>query len=286
MRLQTELDKIRNATIADLAQQTTNVLLLGQYGAGKTTFISTVRKPVFVHSFDPNGTKYLQKIMPEDSLIVDTTFEHSTDDDLMFERWEDSFTRLRTIGMFKVCGTYVIDSLTMWTLALRKFIARKNGRANMVLTQPDWQVFSNIVIDYVKTITSLPCDFILTGHLSRTKDDITGGIIKSISTTPAVRGTIPAMFDEIWVMERVIVGGKPQYKLRTKSDDTIYTRTRLGGDNVFEALEEADMKKLLQKAGADPSDRFATWTEAFESLKPKEEKESQSCVSQDSISEA
>ena len=72
---QNEIATLRQLYREDPRQSSFNLLLLGEYGRGKTFILRTARKPVFIDSFDPGGSKCLRKYIEKGDIIVDTRWE-------------------------------------------------------------------------------------------------------------------------------------------------------------------------------------------------------------------
>ena len=254
--IKVELDKLREMYTHDIAQDTYNCLLLGESGTGKTRSIETMRKPVLVHSFDPGGTKTIRKAIVEGGIIVDTRFEKdSTKDPTAYNLWEAEFDRLRFGGVFEGIGTYVIDSFTTWLETLKTMTAKKQGRENLVLQLQDWQVIGNVMRDMVKLCTSLPCDFVCTGHLSVEKDEVTGGLKATIAAPPSLQIQLPILFDELYVSESVETSEGVSHAFITQNTGKYQCLTRIGRD-VFDLREKPDFKALLIKAGLNAEDKI------------------------------
>lgn len=251
-----ELDKLRAMYTKDIAGGTTNICLLGDLGVGKTSILSTARMPVLVHSFDPGGCKlhHLQPLIKEGKIIVDSRFEKEDGKKpTAYKEWESEFERLRMGNVFSGLGTYVIDSFTTWLAALKNEIVKRKGRSEGVLQLQDWQVIMNVVIDMTKLCTALPCDFILTGHLSLEKDEVSGRMLARFKSIPSLQIDVPLLFDEIWVMLSEEVKNGTERRILTQSTGKYTARTRIGSQ-VFEMYEEADIKKMLKKAGLSDAD--------------------------------
>ena len=87
----------------DSEQQYLNVVVYGDFGTGKTHFISTCPKPLLIHSFDPGGSKIppLQKLVDEGNCIIDPRFEDRKGNDwekpAVFKMWEKEMEELSLI---------------------------------------------------------------------------------------------------------------------------------------------------------------------------------------------
>ena len=242
---------VRNMYSTDMAQQTFNCFLAGEVGSGKTHMIQTARQPILIHSFDPGGTKHLQPCIEEGWMLVDTRFElDRLDAPKAYKLWEEEFEKMYDSGIFDSLGTFVVDSFTMFVLALKYKIVKDNGRKDGVMTMHDWQVLGNIIIDVIKTINSLGCDVIFTGHLTLEKDEVTGKQKAMLATIPSLQSTLPQLFDEIYVIEATETSKGIDRSVVTANTGKYQCRTRIGSGK-FDTREEADFGHLLKKAGKD-----------------------------------
>jgi len=231
--------------------------------------LKTARKPVLVHSFDPGGTKILREEIDNGSIIPMWELEREDmNSPTAYRTWEDEFFRLRKQGMFAHVGTYCIDSFTTWFEALcNQIVKRKSsntksaaeyagalGRETGLMELKDWQVAGNIVRDMIKLCTALPCDFILTGHIMLTKEEVSGKMIAFFNSIPSLRINIPILFDEIYILQAEEVNKEIRRQVLTAPDGKYIAKTRIGS-GVFETREEPDIKKLLAKAGLPTDDK-------------------------------
>lgn len=259
---------IRNMYQEDLAQDTFNALVLGQVGSGKTTLAGTARKPLYVHSFDPGGTKVFKNFNADDprkkprnmfetgEVIADTRFEgDDSSQPQAYNQWERQFKEMRSKDMFEHIGTYVVDSFTTWVLALKYQILKKKGRTEGVMQIHDWQVLGNTVKDVINVMTALPCDVILTGHLTTEKDDVSGRIETRLQAIPSLQTELPLMFDEIYCLEANETPRGVERKLITENTGKYIARTRVGSGGIFETREDPNIKNLLEKAGYPTEDK-------------------------------
>ena len=110
-----ELQRVQNYYAQDELQKRFSALITGESGSGKTYLLRTARKPVFIDSFDPGGSKGLRKWISRGEIVVDTRWER--DDPLhptAFDRWEREFNQRYRNGFFDNFGTYCLDSATTW----------------------------------------------------------------------------------------------------------------------------------------------------------------------------
>lgn len=259
---------IRDMYKDDLAQSTFNALVLGQVGAGKTTLTGTARKPLYVHSFDPGGTKVYKNFNvdnpsrpPRDLIesgeaIVDTRYEgDDSSQPVSYKDWERQFNKMRKKGMFEHIGTYVLDSFTTWVLSLKYRILKKKGREEGVMQIHDWQVLGNTVKDIINVMTALPCDVILTGHLTTEKDDVSGRIETRLQAIPSLQTELPMLFDEIYCLVANETSSGIDRKLITQNTGKYIARTRIGSGGIFDTREDPNIKNLLRKAGYNTEDK-------------------------------
>jgi hypothetical protein len=171
--------------------------------------------------------------------------------------------RLRT-GYFNMFGTYVLDSASTWGDAVMNY---QLGKAKHAGEAPKWNrdytPQKTLMINYIKKLMNLPCDFILTGHLrqmeevvGQTKD---GESIKRVYyrffTTGQAMVTIPLQFDELYVLVGEETSRGIERKLLVESQGRYIARSRLKGDGKLDATEPADIKGLLKKIGLSWEDK-------------------------------
>ena len=249
------------ATIADLRDRTTkeladkynsfNMILLGPLGVGKTSILETARRPVIVHSFDPGGCN-LRNFMPlieSGDIIADVAYE--TEDNKnpsAYMKWEMEFERLKNAGVFNNIGTFCIDSFTTFITAMKNEICKRKGRPNSIPQIQDYMEMGINIVNIIKLCTALPCDFILTGHLTLEKDEVSGRFLARFKSFPSLQIDVPLLFDEIYVMQAEETREGVERRLITQSTGKYEARTRIGA-RLFDVYEQADIQYLLKKAG-------------------------------------
>jgi hypothetical protein len=126
--IQTEAKKLRELYQQDKNQQTFNCLVLGEMGTGKTHMLKTARRPIHVDSFDPGGTKHLQKEIAEGWIIVDTRYEaEDVFKPFAYDLWLKEMERRKNMGYFEALGTYALDSLSTFQEAVMNRVLKNAG---------------------------------------------------------------------------------------------------------------------------------------------------------------
>jgi hypothetical protein len=263
-----ELQKVRDYYEGDPLQKRFSALVTGETNAGKTYMLRTARKPIHIDSFDPGGTKCLLDLIKKGDVIADTQWE---DDDPFspdkFAKWMKAIDLRFSIGYFEHFGTYCLDSATTWGDAVMAYGLGMKGRAGEIPQhRHDYMPQKVHMVNYIKKLMRLPCDFILTGHLKENRkilyvDSKTGIAREEVNyrfhTTGQAVMTIPLLFDEIYVLigEDSRTSGNPKRKMLIDSLGTYVARSRLKMDGKLDAVEELDIKKLLKKAGLKWEDK-------------------------------
>jgi hypothetical protein len=236
------------------AHNSINILLLGESGSGKTFFARTAPGPVWIDSFDRGGSLGLRKWVESGHITVDARYE---DEDpynpKVFEKWSREMRDRARNGFFDYFSTYVLDSSTTWSQAIMNQLLKKNGIPGEA---PRWEKEygpqKTIVSNWIRKLLNMPCNFILTGHLKSTKDDVSGKVVRRFMTTGQAYVTIPLLFDEVWVMDPKETSKGTEYRILTASTGTHVARSRLSADGILDKYEQPDLAAIFEKAGWNP----------------------------------
>jgi len=234
-------------------------LIIGDWGTGKTRLLTTARKPVWVDSFDPNGSVGLLQYKNKRQIIVDSYWEKHTKDNILFESWYDAFQERQRQKLFDRLGTYCLDSISTWAICCMDYIMNKAGRKGEA---PKWAhdyVPQRVYLENImREILALPCDVIAIGHLAERFKKITtrtGEVVEEFdhykfkATGQAVT-TIPIMFSEVYCMlDEADSQGKKNYKMITSRTNVYPAKSRLAGNGGISHEEEPNIKNILKKAG-------------------------------------
>ncbi len=246
----------RNMYKEDLKNQSSNIIVYGDFGSGKTSSLATAVKPVHIDSFDPGGSKVdrLAKLIEDGSIIVDSQYEQDNwKVPYAYREYERQFKEKLDMGYFNFIGTYVVDSLTRFASSVMYEglkIPHKTGqgagrsRAGEIPELKDYLVQQFTLIDWLSKWASLPCNVVVTGHIDRVKDEVSGKIETGLLLPGKAATQVPIAFDEVWLT----CVEKGEYMFRVKSDNYYRAESRMGG-SVFRELEPQDYKRLFKMVG-------------------------------------
>ncbi len=262
-----ELAEVKKYYEGDPLQKRFSALVTGETNSGKTFLLRTARMPVHIDSFDPGGTKCLLDLIDKGHVVADTRWEKEDPfEPRRFAEWMKAVDRRIQIGYFARFGTYCIDSATMFGEAVMNYQLGCRGSAgDPPRRNLDYMPQKVFIVNYIRKLMSLPCDFILTGHLREIKkrisfDTKTGIEREEIKyrffTVGQAVITVPLLFDEIYVLVGKGEGRDgPKREMLIDSLGTYIARSRLKGNGKLNATEEPNIKKLLRKAGFSSEDK-------------------------------
>ena len=260
MDIKAEISKITDAYKASM-NRTYNVLVYGDTGTGKTKLISTCRRPILVHSFDPGGTLTIRREIEEGWIVADTRWEaEDSKQSPKWDAWEAEYFRLKREGAFNMFATFAIDSLTtLGQLAMNK-VLKAVGRPGGVPFQQDYLPQMTMLENVIRDVLSLPCDVIVTAHPDSEKDEATGRLFIGPMVTGKLKVRLPLLFTEIYATISKQTSYGTEYSLLTRSTGLHKARTRVG-TSIFDMYEKPDIKYLLKKAGLNSEDKPIPWLE-------------------------
>lgn len=263
---QDELKRIKEYYNGDRLQKRYSALVTGETNSGKTYLLRTARRPIHVDSFDPGGTKCLRDLIASGDVIADTRWENDDPfDPKAFSEWMRAIDLRFKLKYFDQFGTYCLDSATTFGDASMAYVLNESSRAGeSPRRNKDYMPQKTHVVNYIKKLMTLPCDFILTGHLREIKkvlriDDKTGIATEEIKyrfyTTGQGVVTIPLLFDELYVITGKDGRDGPVRELLTDSLGTYIARSRLKSNGKISSVEKPDIKEILRKAGFSTEDK-------------------------------
>lgn len=251
-----ENERLRKLYLEDDNRDKYNLLLLGDKGTGKTYMARTARKPVYIDSFDPEGTLCLREFKRTGDILAETKYEK--EDPLKpsaYQQWARDFEDKCAINYFKDFGTYVLDSTTSWSESIMNFILSKDGRAGQPPSfTKDYNPQKVMIANALRRILNLPCDVIVTGHLEPMKDEVIGNVEYRFMTTGRGAVNIPLQFTEVWVADTHQTAKGVEYRIITQRNGKYVASSRISAGKL-EVYEPSDIKSILKKCGMDVKDK-------------------------------
>lgn len=266
---QRKIDSIRN--IQTLYKESAekrgfNAIIYADIGAGKTTLAETCRRPILVHSFDPNGTLVLRDGIRDGYIIADNRFEvDDARNPTAFQAWDAEYHRLKREGIFEIFGTYFFDSLTTFSQIVMNTVLKKTGKPGGIPEagagkSSDYVLQMNYLEIALRDFFALPCDVIITAHPDVNKDDVTGKMFVGPLVTGQLKTRLPLLFDEMYYLMTIQnKEGGIDRALLTQPNGTAKAKTRLGMKGRFDVFEKPDIKNLIKKSGLPFEDKPIPW---------------------------
>ena len=89
---------------------------------------------------------------------------------------------------------FAIDSLSGLSQMAIKHVSGNRG----TITQPEYGIIQTAIYDLLTTLTGLSCFFVLTAHVEFEKDELSGKLLKSVSTVgKKLAPKVPLFFSEV-----------------------------------------------------------------------------------------
>lgn len=230
------------------------LLLIGQEGTGKTHFIGTMPKPIYIFSFDKG---YLT-LAGEDGITVGLCMDENRYAPHAYADFKKKFDELKkgaeytwADGKKEKYKTIAIDSLSFLGTFLYDHEQRMN---NSIDRQGGFGVWGNVkskMQDVVNQSVMLAEYVVCTALLESTKDDLTGEIFYVPSIPGSMKNEIGAWFDAVFYMtvDKKPQTGEKEYKMITVGDRRQKAKVRLPRrlQDAVAAVEKPDFKLLISK---------------------------------------
>lgn len=230
------------------------ILLIGPEGVGKTHFIKTMPKPVYMFSTDKG---YLT-LAGEPGITVGLCMDEDRYKPHAYADFKLKFDALKKGGKYKwpdgreePYKTIAIDSISF----LSNFLYDHEARVQNTIDKPGgYGVYGSVkskLQDVIGQSVMLAEYVVCTALVESTKDDITGEIFFVPSMVGSMKNEVGAWFDAVFYMtiDKDPINGKKQYKLITVGDRRQKAKIRVPSSigNAISAVEEPDFGKLMEK---------------------------------------
>lgn len=228
---------MRNAMTA-VGEPNERILIAGRTGAGKSALIWTLPGKKFAYLFDPNAMRTLQGLdvdvqeyYPDFGEIDHTLkgFNKGSKSDKpkdgvvkepkAYETWVDDINEKVDSKFFEPYKWLVIDSATFLVKAVMDRQLYINQRYGDLQDLGDYRVVGNKLTDVFRSISGLPINVYVTGHISTFQDDKTKKIETQLQLPGSARTALPLMFTNIWqAFVKEDSHGKLRHMIRTQPD--------------------------------------------------------------------
>lgn len=222
------------------------ILLIGNEGTGKTHFIGTMPKPIYIFSFDKG---YLT-LAGQEGVTVGLCMDDDRYNPKAFLEFRKKFDELRkSPGKYK---TIAIDSLSFLSTFLYDHEQKVNNTTDKPAGYGPYMNVKSKLQDIVNQAVKMAEYVVCTALVEATKDDITGEIFFVPSLVGSMKNEIGAWFDAVFYMgvDKDTNGGKT-YKMLTVGDRRQKAKIRLPSTvgNRISAVEKPDFGELMKKIG-------------------------------------
>lgn len=233
------------------------IILIGNEGTGKTHFIGSMPKPIYMFSFD----KGYDTLAGMPGLTVGLCMDENRYAPHAFMDFKAKFEELRKGKKYKwpdgreeAYKTIAIDSLSFLSTLLYDHEQKVN---NSIDKQGGFGVWGNVkskLQDIVNQAVLASEYFVCTALLETTKDDITGEIFFVPSMMGSMKNEVGAWFDAVFYMtvDKSLTDGTKKYNMLTVGDRRQKAKIRLPShiSNVVSAIEQPSYEGLMKKIDA------------------------------------
>lgn len=213
-----------------------SILLIGDSGTKKTSFIWTCPQPSWTADFDKGFSVHAGKDMDYDTYKelprgerLDAKGKEFTNENGWYEwgtAWAAYLKKINEIGRSIDAGTCKYkticpsDSLTLMTDCAMSFVLKENNRTTP--EQRDWQAFLNNMSAVFSQLTAWPLIKIFTAHIKRDENQITGATEFLPLVPGQFSGKVSVYFDEVYFTQvsTVMENQKPVTKYTLKTVQT------------------------------------------------------------------
>lgn len=244
---------MQELNLADVQIDLKKILLIGPEGSGKTNFIGTMPKPVYIFSFD----KGYQTLAQMDGITVGLCMDEDRLRPHAFADFKQKFDALKRGAEFtwkdgrkEKYKTIAIDSLSF----LSTFIFDHEQKINNTIDKPaGFGVYGNVrsrMQDIVNQSVMLAEYVVCTALVETSKDDTTGEIFYVPSMVGSIKNEIGAWFDAVFYMQvDKDSNGNKKYKMLTVGDRRQKAKLRVPSSlsGAISPVEEPNFELLLKK---------------------------------------
>ncbi|MFQ5788327.1 MAG: AAA family ATPase [Thermodesulfobacteriota bacterium] len=255
-----EIDGMYKENVGE--EDTLGALVSGDPGVGKTTMITTAPKPILIYMFDPKGQIVVKRNLKKNEYRIVPLWKEQSQTPTEWKRFVELSEKHMELGLFNIFATVAIDSLTFALEACTNYVAdfapslkMEASYTNRPRNLPflgDYRIIYQEVLDRIKRFSGYPINLIVTSHLETSADELTGEIKANILAFKKLKGLIPPLFTEKYVIvTKPGPDGFAKRILLTQPKGRYIASSQLG----LEPKEEPDFKMIMEKAGLSIADK-------------------------------
>lgn len=235
-----------------------NLLLVGDYGTGKTCVSGTLPGKVHICDFDGKVASlaaHLKHTNPDklSNISYEQYLPTKKTPGAAGTKFNDDMGKLEKLAsednfpydaMCFDSLTTMSDELMFHLVKMNPGIKRVVYRGVIAPSLEDYKIFRIFMKQMITTLLTFPCHVIFTAHIERSKDEHTGRIIQAPMFTGKLANELPIYFDEVYktVIEEDKRGALT-YMAQTKADKQFNCRSQIAGLN---GLIPLDFNELLK----------------------------------------
>lgn len=230
-----------SATDVTTTSEFYKVMVVGDYGDGKSVFASTFPTPGFVFDFDQGILSYKGK---------DFKYKQFQTSSAGWAEFEKTFRDVKTLVENGEIKTVVVDSTsTMTDCAMERalMLDPKRSSTNGPLWNVHYQMVRNLMEGMLRKIMSLPCNIVVISHKEIKTDEETGAIVAiQPLLTGKLSAKLPGYFDEVYFATSKVINGKTKYFLQTRARGLTKARSRISGvEQILPTFMPNDYKSVM-----------------------------------------
>jgi len=214
---------MKNAKEVKVLNEDIKILVVGDFGSGKSSFFSTFPTPGYIFDLDQHIEGYQGKDFNY------SQYPFSPQGWVAFEKDFREVEKAVKAGEYK---TVILDSTTaLIDLAMERALQLDPKRDN---NGPVWnvhyQIVKNLIAPKLRRILTFPCNVLISAHLKVTTNSTTGAVLK---IDPLLTGDlsekIPGYFKEVYYAKAKTIQGKTTFTLQTVTKGFFKARSLISG---------------------------------------------------------
>lgn len=220
--------------LADLnPSEQIKLCVYGLSGTGKTCFATSFPTPLWVCDFDgkiSSAANFWKLKDPKrlSGIQYEDFSGYTTGGVRVFQKFEGLLRQLEEKCPFK---TIVLDSLTTFVDSLMQHVIAENPATKRyskdIPVIQDYGILNQLFKTTMRRLLALPTNLVVVGHISMTKDEMTGEVIYRPALSGQLPEVLPVLFQEVYRSFTEVRDGKTLHLAQTKAQGKMMARTQI-----------------------------------------------------------